>query len=288
MKKLLKVFVLLFIASFSYTFAATAVPEGTGFIQKNIWYSKLPLIEGETVKIYTLINNPTDGTLSGTAEFSDKGTILASKQFSVPAHSFDDVFVDWKITAGDHSISAKITKAKITQNGVALSATIPNTTTGIDQNFVESKMQPVSTKPAESTTSSDTTENVKGELDKAENFINDKTPIGGWLASTDQFRVETAEKLKVQADIAKKAIDEQKNEKKDAFDDEFAGRTDNDTVGGGYITDDTEGALKRPFAYVKYMFFESAHFIFNHKALFYGLIIILVIVIFKSIFRTFF
>ena len=256
--------------------SAATIPEGTGFIQKNIWYSKYPLADGETVRIYTLINNPANGTLAGTATFYDKEEVLGSKQFSISKGGYGTVFIEWKVAAGDHAISAKITKAKI---GTSEVTDLPNITTGVDQTFVPAAVVPPPPTPQKTATA---TKNTNNDSSTVEKFINEKTPIGGWLGSVDEFRIETADHIDKNIVETKKEI-----AGTDASNEIKVPSTATSTVSSGYITKDTGTALKKPFSYIKLFFWQTAHFIFDNKIVFYIVIGLFFFVLIKRIVQSF-
>lgn len=265
-----------FLFLFSGSVLAASIPQGTGFIQKNIWYSKYPLTDGETVRIYTLINNPADGILAGTATFYDKEVVLGTKQFSISKGGYGTIFIEWKVTAGDHAISAKITKAKIGVNEVT---DLPNITTGVDQTFVPAAV----VTPPPSTQKTDTTAKTTDEdPSSVEKFINEKTPIGGWLGSVDEFRIETADHLDKNITETKKEITGT-----DTANDIKVPSTATSTVSSGYITKDTGTALKKPLSYIKLFFWQTAHFIFDNKIVFYIVIGLFFFVLIKRIVQSF-
>lgn len=91
---------------------SSAQTSNAGFVPGNIWYSIDPFTEGDNIKIYTVIFNPDTRELSGTVVFFDNNVFFAKKDFTISAKSVKDVSIDWVVTAGDHSIFAKIENAK--------------------------------------------------------------------------------------------------------------------------------------------------------------------------------
>src|SRR3989344_3671038 len=108
MKKILIVLILSLMWSGAFYAWAEGETDNIGFIPDNIWFSKDPPTEGDTVKIYTLVFNNGKNALSGTVEFYDKNVILGKKEFLSPAGGIKDVSVNWEVMAGDHTLSAKI------------------------------------------------------------------------------------------------------------------------------------------------------------------------------------
>lgn len=83
-----------------------------GFVKENIWYSKDPFVEGDKIKIYTLVFNPDARQFSGTINFFDDTMLLGKKDFKLAPQSSQVISIDWTATAGAHRIFAKIENAK--------------------------------------------------------------------------------------------------------------------------------------------------------------------------------
>jgi hypothetical protein len=99
----------------SFVFAETL---NAGFVQGNIWYSKDIFFVGETVRIYSGIFNGGSSDVLGTATFYDNNNLIGSTEFSVAGGGrLREVWVDWKVTEGEHAISAKILSAKVSKVG---------------------------------------------------------------------------------------------------------------------------------------------------------------------------
>ena len=90
----------------------TSQIDNVGFIETNIWYSKLSPEEGETVKIYSALWNGSDKTIEGRVVFYDKEIILAEKPFVVEGSSVKVISADWKVSIGEHIIKAKIIESQ--------------------------------------------------------------------------------------------------------------------------------------------------------------------------------
>jgi hypothetical protein len=89
-----------------------------GFIQGNIWYSKDPFFDGDSVRIYSGVFNNTPGDIVGSVSFFDNGSLLHVADFSVTGGGhLREVWADWQASAGKHTITAQITKAVISRAG---------------------------------------------------------------------------------------------------------------------------------------------------------------------------
>jgi len=109
---------LLFIFSLFFTpqpsFAQT---ENVGIIN-GIWFSDTPFFDGETVRIYTALQNNSGKDLQGTVEFFNNGTIIGTKSFSALDSRIIESWVDTITTAGDHIYSVRITELKNSDSSV--------------------------------------------------------------------------------------------------------------------------------------------------------------------------
>jgi len=81
-----------------------------GFVQ-GLWYSKTPFFAGETVRIYTAIQNNSGFDIQGTVEFLLNGAVTGKSNFSAVQGRIVDVWTDWKVSQGNQELSAKIVQA---------------------------------------------------------------------------------------------------------------------------------------------------------------------------------
>jgi len=79
----------------------------TGFVQ-GLWYSKTPFFAGETVRIYTAIQNNSGFDIQGTVEFLVNGTSVGESSFSAINGRIVEVWSDWSVTQENHSVGASI------------------------------------------------------------------------------------------------------------------------------------------------------------------------------------
>ncbi|HAE36687.1 MAG: hypothetical protein UR85_C0008G0025 [Candidatus Nomurabacteria bacterium GW2011_GWF2_35_66] len=274
MRKYFIFFILIyFIFIPSYSFGATLA---TGFIPGQIWYSKDPFIEGDTVKIYTALWNSSFSSLSAKVEFYDKNVILGSRDVVVPALKLQDVSVSWKVTSGDHLISAKIISPSTTTSGKKEAVIVTNTTTEIDKRFVPVVLTTAEGKPA---TSSDV---LKSQIDKATSSVDDivplsiSTPVSKNIGLIDNFREDAFKKISATKIETKDRIDEiNKIENKTTTD---KTSTVQNKVG-------VEDATEKPITYLKLIFLSILSFIFGSKLVFYAIIVFLVFLIVRFIYR---
>src|ERR1035437_6296774 len=108
----------------------------SGFIPGQIWYSKATLVEGDTVNIHTAIWNGEKNPLLAKVEFYDKNVILGERDVTLAASELKDISIPWKITSGDHVISAKIISSLATVSGKSEKIVLDRTVTSNDRQFV--------------------------------------------------------------------------------------------------------------------------------------------------------
>ena len=80
------------------------------FVQ-GLWYSKVPFFAGETVRIYTAIQNNSGFDIQGTVAFLIDGKSVGESSFSAVNGRIVEVWTDWGVLQGNHSIGASIQEA---------------------------------------------------------------------------------------------------------------------------------------------------------------------------------
>ncbi|MBP6931603.1 MAG: hypothetical protein KBD48_01100 [Candidatus Pacebacteria bacterium] len=270
-----KIFILIIFTFFCGNVYAADVAN-TGFIPGQIWYSENPLIEGQTVKIYTAVWNGDNYPLQANVEFYDKNVILGTRSISVPKDSIQNVSISWKVTAGDHVISAKILASKIIESGKSSPVVLERNKTEEDRKFVSKLIEQIDGTPVSSTDA------IKNKLDETKANLSDILPssIGGpisdSLSSVDTFRDETYTKITVSKDETKKEIESINNK---------------NTVKGTAVSDSKKvekkslGGADKPIAYIKLFFLGIFSFIFGTPFVFYLVIAFVLFLIIRSIYR---
>ncbi len=273
MKKYFTLLILFYLA-FVPSVEATVVTT-TGFIPGQIWYSKDNIIEGDTVKIYTAIWNNSTLPLNAKVEFFDQNVILGTRDVVVPSQQLIDASVSWKVTSGDHSISAKIISPNIK---------VDNILTSSDHKFIPIVLNTIEGAPAS------TTDVLNSQLDKATASINSvipesiSSPISKNINSVDSFRTDTLSSIEgTKAEAEKKIADLNKS---------FSNNK-NTTVGGKILVSKNvigqskgiDSATEKPIAYIKLFLFSILSFIFGSKLVFYLIIVLLLFFIIRGIYR---
>jgi len=266
----------LFCVSF-IPFAYAEVPITTGFIPGQIWYSKEPLVEGDTVKVYTAIWNEDSDPLSAKVTFYDKNVILGTRDIVVPSSEVKDVSVSWQVTSGDHVISAKIVSSSLKSEKV----TLTRSSTAEDRKTVSVTLK---TSDGSTATNSDI---INSQIDNVSSMVTGvlpssvSTPISKGVDTLDTFRNTTSAKI----DSAKK--DTQKQIDAFSIKDTSVKKTDKAKTLSDENIKNTQALsqIEKPIAYVKLFFLTVFSFIFNSKVIFYGLIALLVFVLIRYLYR---
>lgn len=271
---------------FSYLFATPQVfaleSTTTGFIPGQIWYSKDPLVEGDTVNVYTAIWNNNSTSLSSKVEFYDKNVLLGSREVVVPAMKLQEVSVSWKVTSGDHSISAKIISPSIVTSGKKQVITLDNNLTSASRKFV-----PVVLNTAEGTPAS-SSDVLKSQLDKATSSLDNilppsiSTPVSENINIVENFRETTLDKVtqsKLSTQKKIEALDKITENSKSTDDKKVTAK---DTAEKKVNMSD---ATEKPISYIKIFLLSILSFILGSKFIFYSLIIVLLFFIVRGIYH---
>ncbi|MEK7131006.1 MAG: hypothetical protein AAB924_01410 [Patescibacteria group bacterium] len=135
MKK--SIFILsLFFCVFYFAQANQEPIKNAGFVPSNIWYSKTPFFDGESIRIYTILFNGSSYDMNGAVEFLDKANgdqkVVGKVDFSIPSGGrIRDIWIDWKATEGKHIITARIINSSISlADGTRQIVAIENAETG--------------------------------------------------------------------------------------------------------------------------------------------------------------
>jgi len=106
----------LYFSIFSFVSAQAVDEVNAGFVS-GIWYSKSPFFAGETVRIYSAVQNQSGFDITGTIKFFDNGAQIGESDFSSINGRLIEKWIDWKVTEGNHKIQTKIFDAKKSSPG---------------------------------------------------------------------------------------------------------------------------------------------------------------------------
>lgn len=264
--------IILLVCGLSVNFANAATDTTTGFIPGQIWYSSEPLVEGETVKVYTAVWNGDDKPLQARVEFYDKSVILGTRDVVVEKSSLEDVSISWKVTSGDHTISAKITSSTVASGGKNEKVVLDRDATSASSVFVPVAVKDADGKPASSTDA------LKSQVARAKDDIKSiipesiSSPIEHSFNSVDAMRA----KVDTDIDIAKS------NTKKEIDSYNAKALEKNET---SKINSKPLDSTEKPIAYIKLFLISIVGFIFGSKIVFYGLILFLTFIILRWIYN---
>jgi hypothetical protein len=278
-----KIFILIIFTFFSSSIFAADV-SNTGFIPGQIWYSQEPLVEGQTVKVYTAIWNGDSQSINADVEFYDKNVILGSRKVVVQKDSIQTVYVNWKVTAGDHVISAKIISSSIPSASGAKNVVLSRSQTREDRRFVPKLIEQLDGTPVTSTVV------IKDKIAETSANLSDflpesvGVPISGALSSVDDFRDQTFTKIESSKEKTKKTISDISNSS-----------SDTPASSGNKIKADSESAdlaspktfdgTQKPIEYIKLFFLTIIGFIFGNPVVFYIAIVLVIFLLCRYIYR---
>ena len=257
-----------FLSSTSYVFADAS----SGFIPGQIWYSSEELVAGETVNIHTAVWNAEKNSISVKVQFYDKSVILGTRDITLASLELKDVYIPWKVTSGDHVISAKITSSIATVSGKKENVTLERSSTSNDKQFV-----PV---VAKNEKGEEVENSIENKLENTGEKINEMLPeevstfISDKFTAIEDFRVEKSDKV----DIAK----EKAQTEMDIIKSKEVAEGDSKTVAS---STNIEDATEKPITYIKLFLFTALSFILGSKIVFYGLSIVIIFLILRSIYR---
>lgn len=257
----------------------------TGLIPGQIWYSKDPFIEGDTIKIYTAIWNSGKDPILVSVNFYDKNVILGTTEATIPAESAKDVSVFWKVTKGDHAISAKILSSSISSGGKKHAVQLNRSSTEEESFFIATNVKTADGSVVPST------DVAKNQFDKTVGMLPSSVgdPIISTVDAIDSFRDDAHATFKNSADENQKIIDAGNmsasvdkadiNANIKAIDD---ARLVKDELKNSPAK---KSPLDAPIPYLKVFLFTSLAMIFGNKFIFYGLSIIILFLIIRFIYR---
>lgn len=260
-----------------------------GFIPSNIWYSKDPFQEGDKIKIYTLVYNPDNRELSGTVIFFDNTVFLGKKDFKTSAKSVKDISIDWTATFGEHVIFAKIENARF------LISKDKYEDVYLAENKTEESKRKVSKKIitdlpdsilnsiANSTPVSDVQELIKNNTPVFVTKILDNT-----INSLENIRTNADTSLENKKEAVKKEIDILNKTNSNPSDDSFEEETKVKFIKEKLNNAQNINNIIKPFKYIELFFLTIFLFIFKYKILFYSLLVIIVFLILRFIWRLIF
>ncbi len=83
--------------------------ENVGII-KGIWFSKTQFFDGDTIRIYTALQNNSGADVEGEIAFFDNDRLIGKKSFSALNARIIESWIDTRVYSGEHIFSVKINK----------------------------------------------------------------------------------------------------------------------------------------------------------------------------------
>jgi hypothetical protein len=276
-KKFIKFLFLLFFVLISFLpVKIYAQTTNVGFVPTNIWYSKDPFEQGDKIKIYTLIFNPDTRQLSGTVDFFDNSTLLGTKDFKISGTTAQDIYISWTVTVGSHSIFGQIENAKfLNSNGAYEVVSLAENKTETSSRTVAEKIIPA-TSDSGSSQIGQAVDKVVNSIQNIGQTVENKIPTS--ITKPVTTATNSVENLRNTLGVN---ITQSKLAAKQAV----------------AVLNSTEPMLKnaievsyiqKPFAYVKLFFFTVLDFIFSHRVIFYGILILIAFLILRFIWNLVF
>jgi hypothetical protein len=89
-----------------------------GFVSSPLWFDREPFFAGQHVRVYTMLTNSSSGDFSATVEFYDNDTVIGTSTITLAQRGgFQVVWADWTPSEGDHTLSASVINATLTEGG---------------------------------------------------------------------------------------------------------------------------------------------------------------------------
>lgn len=261
-------FLLFLLTPFLYTYAEN----NSGLLDNTIWYSKDNFVEGDTVEIHTAVWNGEVSTLEAKVDFMDASTIIGTRSISVAPHTLADVFISWKVTAGDHTIKTIIRDTNLKVNGKS---------TPIKFTYTEQSLSKISI-----------SKKISKELDAGNNLadnVSEKVkenlptqiaePVARSITSVDDFRANTATTVSTMLASINQKIEELNNQEKAPAEPNTKDPKKAETV------QKPLSGTEKPIAYVELFLLTIVSFIFKNSIVFYLLCAFILFIILRFIYR---
>ena len=279
-----KLLIILFLFCSIFPLKILAQDSNVGFVSGSIWYSKDPFLEGDKIKIYTLVFNPDKRELSGNVIFFDQTVFLGKEDFVVPGNGLKEVHINWTATVGSHKIFAKIENSKfLISVGKYEDVYLSNNETEKSSRNVSKKIllknnTPETNNPGTTTTADNSSsdlglmENIKNTLiEKTPSFIS--SPINSTALALENFRENLNTVSENKSEVLKKEIEILKTA------DETSPQKNPEPM---------QNKIQKPFKQLELFLFTLLSAILKSKFLFYGILIGLFFLILNFIWRKIF
>ncbi|MEK7564049.1 MAG: hypothetical protein AAB510_00570 [Patescibacteria group bacterium] len=240
-----------------------------GFVPESIWYSVDPFKEGYKIKIYTFLFNPDKRELSGSVSFFDKDNLLGKKNFTIPGNRAQDLSVDWVVTVGTHNIYAKIENAKfLVSKGVYEDANLSVTETKESVRIVKKPVIPLT--KGDATIKEEDVTSPSVLVKDIGNTVEEHTP--SFISNPLLKAIDFTEGMRTSVDV-------NISDKRDAVKEDLENIKE---------TVKNDNIFLKPWKYVELFLLTLFYFIFDHKIVFYLILVFLLYLVLRSIWNRFF
>lgn len=303
-KKEIFLFAIFLIILVGISFRVANAESRAGFIQGNIWFSQEPLEEGARVKIYTMIFNPENKDLSGSILFFDNTTLLGQKDFSVTAGGLKDISINWTVNIGAHTIFARIQNAKfLLSNGEYEDVDLKESISEKNIQVVKQKIIPKTEEKNNAISEEENKVITPDSVQNLANLIQEKIPpfvakpllvvanqaeeIRNNLSeATENKKLEVKEEIQILNETKPKTeltldqeIDKELSKSKENQSGEEVAKK---------VEKNISEQIQKPLKYVGLFFLSLASYVFKTGIIFYGLALVIFILIIRFIWRKIF
>ena len=274
-----------------------AQSSNVGFVSGNIWYSEDPFKEGDKITIHTLVYNSDSRELSGTVFFFDKTLFLGNRSLTVAPKSSSDVSIDWTVTAGSHTIFAQIQNPKfLLSSGKYETAVLSDVKSDESSRTVEKTIIPV-TDSNTNNINSDTVPTYNNN--SIVQTIKNNTPeiVSTSIDTTVNALEGVRESVSSATDKSKNQVQKDINTlegKNTPPDTKVTTKTNTKdtkkvtTENAKTKTVENTNFVQKPFLYIKLFFLSLFSFIFGNKLIFYAVLLLLVFLLLRFLWRLIF
>lgn len=262
----------------AYEAVAGVSTSSAGIAESAIWFSKDPFSAGEKVKISTIVYNASPYRFEGTVAFDDGGTVVATREFALPAGKSLIIEAEWIATAGKHDLRAKIAAQRFTD---ASGGSVANAPAFVATGKETRNVLPLPPSPSPSVSTGTTSKGFAEHAPEAVRAVaSSTTPVIGVVETWRTGKADDAG-LALRANIAAVTT----NASSTATITPSVERDAWDVFKGGVILGE---AWKSPFDYAKLFLLLVWRFLFAHPVAFYVILALVALKIIKTLWRLIF
>jgi hypothetical protein len=210
--------------------------------------------------------------LEGKVDFMDANTIIGTRSISVAPHTLADVFITWKVTAGDHTIKTVIRDTNLKVNGKSTPIKFTDTEQSLPKISISKKIS--KELDAGNNLADNVSEKVKENLP-----TQIAEPVAKSITSVDDFRSNTSDTVNTMLATTNKKIEELNNQEKAPVEPNNKDPKKIETA------QKPLSGTEKPIAYVELFLLTIVSFIFKNSIVFYLLCAFILFIILRFIYR---